>query len=147
MPPIRNAVRFVDNKESDAVLNSRQHLTAKPCVCKTFWRNQQDIAFVPRECRARFPPFVTVLAVNRQRPETDVERRVDLVAHEREQRADQQCRSGATITQHFGRDKVDDALTPTTALNNQHSQLKDSSHTNRFPLAFAKGFILPKHLA
>ena len=147
MPPIRNAVRFVDNKESDAVLNSRQHLTAKPCVCKTFWRNQQDIAFVPQECRARFLPFVTVLAVNRQRPQTDVARCLDLIAHECEQRTDQQCRPGATIAQNFGRDKVDDALAPTSALHNQHSLLEDSSHTSRFPLAFPKGFILPKHLA
>ena len=55
-------------------------------------------------------PFLLVGAVDRDRPDADPLGHLDLVAHQREQRADQQGGAGALLAQQLGCQEIDHAF-------------------------------------
>ena len=84
--------------------------------------------------------------MNRRRAHGEFFRREDLVAHEREQRADEQRRSSARVTQDSRREEINDAFAPACALNHQDAPALVDHEVDGFPLAVAKVRGAAKHL-
>ena len=91
-------------------------------------------------------PSRDVLAVNRRRAHGEFFRSEDLVAHEREQRTDEQRRSAARVTQDSRREEINDAFAPACALNHEHAPAVVDHEVDGCPLAVAKVRRAAKHL-
>ena len=121
VPPIRDAVRFVDDEEGDAVGDIRQHLGAKVLVSQPFGSDDQDVYLVlPQACFRNRPVFLVV-----RRDSAGAHPHSfgsgDLVAHQCQQRRNQERRPGLGLAQQLRRDEVDEALSPSGLLDDQES--------------------------
>ena len=117
--PVGDAVRFVDDDERYAIGELRQHLDIEPLVGKAFRRDQDDIHLVTAYRRLYFTPTPLIVGIDGLRSHAHPLRGRDLVAHERQQWADQQRRSHTGLAQQLGRDEVDEALPPPCLLHHQ----------------------------
>ena len=103
----------------------RQHLVAEAGVVEPLGADQQQVDRAGGEPVADDVPFVAIGAVDRVRPQPEALGGGDLVAHQRQQRADDQRRSGAGLAQQRGRDEVDRRLAPAGPLHAQHAGAVD----------------------
>ena len=119
MPPIRNAVSLINDEHPDAPLNQRQQLLQESRISQPFRRNHQHVHPVGLQISLDLRPVFEVLAVDGRGADAQLLRGEDLVAHEREQGADEQRRPGAGVAQDLGRQEINNALAPTRALHHQ----------------------------
>jgi hypothetical protein len=136
--PVRDAVRLVDHQQPDRGGEQRQQLVAEARVVEPLGRDQQQVDLAGGEHRADRVPLVAVGAVDRVRSETQPLRAGDLVAHQRQQRRDDQRRAGALRAQQRGRDEVDGRLAPAGALHAQHARAVGDDVVDRLQLAVAE---------
>ena len=83
-------------------------------------------------------PLVDVAGVDRDRARAGGGRGGDLVAHQGEQRADDDRRAGAPGPQQRGRDEVDGGLAPAGALHDQGPPAPGHQGLDRGPLVLAE---------
>ncbi len=69
-----------------------------------------------------------------------------MIAHQREQWADQNRRAGALLAQKFCREEIDETLSPSGALNHEDSGAASNDGVDGLPLAFAKPSLRSDHL-
>ena len=117
--PVADAVRLVDDEQSDARDELRQLLVAERRVVEPLGRHQQHVDLVAVELGEHVAPLVRVGGVDLHRPHPRPRGCRDLVAHEREQRRDEHRRPGAAAAQQQRRDEVDRRLAPPGALHDE----------------------------
>ena len=83
-------------------------------------RDQQHVHFVGFNLFFDFAPFLTVGAVDGEGTDPESLGRLDLVAHEGQQRRHQQRRADSPVSQQPGGDEVHGALAPSGPLHQQH---------------------------
>ena len=138
VPPIRDAMRLVHDEQADAPLQQRQELAHELRVGQPFRRHHEQVQAVVRQRRFNRAPVLHVLTVNRGRAHAEFFRGEKLVAHQRQQRTDQQRRAGTRVAQNSRREKIDDALAPARALDDEQSAALVRDLINRLPLAVAE---------
>ena len=92
MSPIGYAVSFVHDQERDAAADLRQHLGIEPLVGKALRCDEDDVWFVPMYGGLYLAPARGIVGIDRFGAYPHPLRGRNLVTHECEQWADQQCR-------------------------------------------------------
>ena len=106
-------MRLVDHQQPDPLGEQRQHRVAELRVVEPLRADQQQVDRVGGEQRrATSSHAVAVRRVDRVRADPEPLGRGDLVAHQREQRRDDQRRPGAPLAQQRGGEEVDGRLAP-----------------------------------
>ena len=124
--PVGDAVRLVDHEQPDRGREQRAACRRGSAGCSSRSGLISSRSTVSAgEPFAHAVPLVAVGAVDRVRAQAEPLRGGDLVAHQREQRADDQRRAGAGLAQQRGRDEVDGGLAPARALHAQHAGAVD----------------------
>ena len=119
MPPVRDAVRLVDHQQGDPVLNCGKEFIPEVIILQLLGRDEQHVDLVALDCVLDPVPFTAVVGAFPFRADSHPLRRLDLVAHQRQQRRDEERRSVPGLAQQFGGDEVDEALAPAGALHDQ----------------------------
>jgi hypothetical protein len=117
--PVGDAVRLVDDHQPAAGDQPGQLLLAEPRVGQPLGGDEKDVDVVRREPGGDVVPLRHVRAGDLDGPDAGPRRGRHLVAHEREQRADQQRRAGTAAAQEGGGDEVDRRLAPAGALDDE----------------------------
>ncbi len=136
--PVGDAVRLVDDQQPDRGGEQRQHVVAEARVVEPLGADQQQVDRVRGELLANAVPLVAIGRVDRVGAQAEPLRRGDLVAHQRQQRADDQRRPGLRVAQQRGGDEVDGGLSPAGALHAQHPGAIDDEVGDRLQLVGAK---------
>ncbi len=121
MPPVADAVRFIDDEKSDARDELRQLLVAERRVVEALRRDQQHVDLVAVELCEHVAPFVRVGGVDGDRADAGALGGGDLVAHEGEQGRDEHRRAAAAAPEQQRRDEVDRGLAPSGALDDERA--------------------------
>ena len=135
--PVRDAVGLVDDEQPDRALDRRAGRAREVLVRQPLGRDQQDVDLVGRGL-LDLGPLVDVAGVDRHGPQPQAIRGLDLVAHQREQRADDERRPVAGVAADAGRDPVDEALAPAGPLHNQR-RARRRDRLDLLALALAEG--------
>ena len=138
VPPVRDAVRLVDDEQPDARDEQRQHRVAEPRVVQPLGADEEQVDRVLLELAADLLPLVDVRRVDRHRADAEPLGRGDLVAHEREQRADEDGRAGAAAPQQRGGEEVHGALAPPRPLHAEHAAAVDDQVAHGLELVLAE---------
>lgn len=88
MPPVGDAVRFVDDKEANPARNRRNGSGPEPLIAQALGRNKQNITCIELEKCLNRGLFLRVCAIDARRTDTDPLRHGELVSHQRKQWAD-----------------------------------------------------------
>ena len=147
VPPVGDAVRLVDHDQPDPRGEQRQHVLAEARVVEPLRADQQQVDRVVGQQRADLVPLVAVGRVDRQRADAEPLGRRDLVAHQRQQRRDDQRRPGAALAQQRGGEEVDGRLAPARALHAQHPRAVGHEVAHRLELVLAELGLGPRELA
>src|SRR5689334_10299313 len=135
MSPIRNAMRLIDDKHPDAALDERKKFLKELRIGEAFGRDHEYVHFVGLERGLDSGPFGNVFAMDGHGANAKFFSGEDLVAHEREQRADEQRWTGARVAQDFCGEEIDDAFAPAGALDDENSLALVCGEIDGFPLA------------
>ena len=119
--PVGDAVRLVDDEQAHPLAQHRQLLLAEARVGEPLGRDQQDVDVVGRQARPDVVPLVRVGGVDGHGPHARALGGGHLVAHERDERRDEQRRAGALLPEQRRRDEVDRRLAPPGALHDQRA--------------------------
>ena len=138
-------MRLVDDEQADRALDARQDVGREAFVGEALRRDQQDIDRVGGEPVVDVVPFVDVAGVDRRGTEPEAFGHRDLVAHEREERADDQRRTMALVAADAGRDPVDEALAPARPLDDERAMPVLDDRLDRLALALAEGRVGAEH--
>jgi hypothetical protein len=117
--PVGDAVRLVDDQQAAAADQVGQLLLAEARVGQPLRGDEQDVDLVGGQPGGDVVPLRGVGAGDLHGPDPGARRGGDLVAHEREQRADQQGRACAPAPQQRRGHEVDGRLPPAGALDDQ----------------------------
>jgi hypothetical protein len=131
-------VRLVYDEQADRRREARQHVVAKARVVEPLGADQEQVDRAGAELRAHLLPVLAVGAVDRVRAQPEPLGGGDLVAHQREQRADDQRRPGAGFAQQRGGDEVDRGLAPPRALDAEHARAVADEVADRLELVGAE---------
>ena len=134
---------LVDDEERDAPGDVGQHLLAEALVRQPFRGDEQDVhrALAGRLFHA--VPLVLVVRVDRLGADAHPLGRGDLVAHERQQGADEEGRPQARFAQQPGGDEVDEALAPSRLLDQELPAPALDEVSDGFFLSVAESSVLP----
>ena len=119
MPPVRDAVCFIDDEQCDPVRDRRQHLPQKPFVGQSLRRYEKDVCLIAANPGFDFAPTFPIVGVDRLGVDSHPLRRRNLIAHQRQERTHEQRRTHAPLTQQLRSDEVDEALSPPGLLYQQ----------------------------
>ncbi len=136
--PIGDAVGLIDDQQAHRGGEQGEHLVAEPGVVEPFGADQQQ---VDAALRQQFPdgaPLLPVGAVDGVGAQSEPLRRRDLVAHEREQWADDERGPGAGVAQQRRGHEVHRRLAPARALHAQHPRAVVDHVMDRLELPGAK---------
>ena len=86
--PIGNAMGFVHDEHPDAALNEREKFLEEFAVAQALGRDHEDVHFVGLERSFDLGPFGNVFAVDGDSADAKFFGGEDLIAHEREERAE-----------------------------------------------------------
>jgi hypothetical protein len=136
--PVRDAVRLVDDEQAGARGEQRQHRLAEGGVVQPLGADQEQVDGVLGEEVLHPRPLVAVGRVDRVRAQAEALGRRQLVAHEREQGADDERRARAALAQHRRRDEVDGALAPAGPLHAQDPRVVVDEVGDRLELMLAE---------
>src|SRR5690606_5347526 len=96
-----------------------EHVLAKPLVCQTLRRDQKDVNRVADNGVFRRLPLFAIVRVYRCRAHAHTFSGGDLVPHQRKQRGDEERGAVPSFSQQPGGDEVDEALAPSSLLDDQ----------------------------
>ena len=133
---------LVDHEQARALGDGRQDLGAEPRVVEPLGRDEQQVDVIALDGLADLLPVVTVLAVDRAGAHAGPLGHLDLVAHQREQRRDQDRRPGARVAEQPRGDEVHGRLPPAALDEEDPAALLDDG-LDRLSLALAEGGIRP----
>ena len=119
VPPVADAVRLVDDEQADALHEGGQLLFAERRVVQALGRDQEHVDLVGGQLGEHVVPLVRVRGVDGDGAHPGTGGRRDLVAHEGEQRGDQDGGAGTALAQQQGGDEVDGRLAPPRALHDE----------------------------
>ena len=136
--PVGDAVRLVDHQQPYGGREQRQHRLTELRVVQALRADQQQVDRVRSQLLADRVPLLAVGAVDRVSPQSQPLRGVDLVAHQCEQRADDQRRSGTGLAQQCCRDEVHGRFAPAGALHAEHAGAVDGEVADRVQLPVAE---------
>jgi hypothetical protein len=135
-------VRLVDDQQADRRAEARQHLVAEARVVESLGADQEQVERVGVKRRADRVPFLAVGRIDRVRAQTQPRGRGELIAHQRQQRADDQRRADRRadrrIPQQRRGDEVDRRLAPPGPLHAEHPCAVGDDVADRLQLAIAK---------
>ena len=117
--PVRDAVRLVDD-EHPARAQQVGQLRGEDGVGEPLRGDEQHVELPAAELADHPRPVVDVGGVDRRRPQPGPLGGADLVAHQREQRRDDQRRAGPPLPQRRGGRPVDRRLAPARGLDDEH---------------------------
>ena len=137
---------LVHDKQADCVIHEAERSFTKAVVSEALRRDEQEIHLVGAERPFDVVPLLEVGAVDRPRLDTESARHQQLIAHQREQRADEQGRSRSAVAQEPSRKEVDEALAPSCALDDQDSRPVVDGGDDGFDLALPKARLCPECL-
>ena len=141
MAPVRDAVRLVDHQQPHRGGEQGQHLVAEAGVVQSLGADQEQVELVGGQPIAHRVPFVAVGGVDRVRAQPEPASGRQLVAHQRQQRRDDQRRAGwvgGVVSQQRGGDEVDRRLAPAGALHAQDPGAVDGDIADGLELPVAK---------
>ena len=138
VPPVGNAVRFVDDQQHDARRDVRQDAGDETLVAEALGSDKQKVHLVAPQTPLHVPPLVLVVRRDPVGAEPHAPGGQRLVAHQREQRRDEQGGAVAGLAEHFGCDEVDEALSPPGLAHDEEPPAALDNVADRFLLPFAK---------
>ena len=144
--PVGDAVRLVNDEQAHCVIHEAERSFTKTFVSEALRRDEQEIHLVRAERPFDVFPLLEVGAVDGSRLDTDSARHQQLIAHQREQRTDEQGRSRSAVAQDARRKEVDEALAPAGALNDEDSCAVVDRRDDGAELAFPKARLWPESL-
>jgi hypothetical protein len=144
--PIGDAVRLVDGEQADSLGEQRQHRLAELRVVQALGADEQQVDRVVGEQPADLLPRAAVGRVDRVRPDAQALDGGDLVAHQGQQRRDDQRRSRAALAQEGGGEEVHRRLAPAGALHAEHARAVLDQVADRLELMRAKAGVRPGQL-
>ena len=118
--PVADAVGLVDDQQPRGLGKARELLVAEAGVVQPLGTHQQQVDLTGGQRRRDLGPLVGVGGVHGHGAQPGPPRGVDLVAHQGQQRRDDQRRPGAAGAQQRGREEVDRRLAPPGALHDEH---------------------------
>ena len=136
--PVADAVRLVDHEQPDAAPQRGQHGLAEALVRQPLGRDHQDVDLVVGDRGLGPVPLLDVAGVDGHGTQAQAVRGAQLVAHEREQRADDERRPLPAIAQHPRREPVHEALAPPGPLHDERPPPGEHG-LDRFALPLAEG--------
>ena len=136
--PVGDAVGLVDDEQADRALDARQDVRHEAFVGEPLRRDEQDVDGVGGEALVDRVPFVGVARVDRRGAEAEAPGHRDLVAHQRQERADDQGGSVTLVAADPRRDPVDEALAPARPLDDEGSVTVLDDRLDRLALAVAE---------
>ena len=162
VPPVGDAVRLVDDDEPGAGRQVGQDLVAEDRVVEALGGHQQDIDVPGAHLRLDLVPLGGVGRVDGDGVDAGAPGGGDLVAHEGQQRGDDDARPGAgaraggggrgavgprapALAQQDGGHEVDGGLAPAGALNHQRPAPADDQGLDGAPLVLAQRRVLAPH--
>ena len=119
MPPVRDAVRLVDDEQAAASRQIRKLLLAEARVVEALRTHEQDVDSVLRQGATHVVPVLRIRRVHRHGTDPRTLRRTDLVPHQRQQRTDDDCRPGPFRAPQRRGDEVDRGLPPPRPLHHE----------------------------
>ena len=137
--PVGDAVGLVDDEQAD---RSRGSAAARRVTKRSLPRRSGEISrtstasAASASSTAAHSSTLPEWIVCRAQPEPAGHR--DLVAHQREQRADDERRAVALVAQDARRDPVDEALAPARSLDDERPAAVADDRLDRLALAFAE---------
>ncbi len=143
VPPIRYAVRLVDHDQPGRSGKSGQHLVAELRVVQPFRTDEQHVHGAGPDAGVDLLPLLGIRRVDRARADAGPAGGFNLVAHQREQRRDDDRRPGALGAQEGGRDEIHRRLAPSGALHHENAAPVCDQGADRAPLVLAQSRLLP----
>ena len=140
--PVGDAVGLVDDEQAAGRGQAREHLVAEAGVVEPLGADEQHVDLTGVDLVVDRLPLVDVGGVDRHRPDAGTLGRGDLVAHQREQRADDHRRPGAGLAQQLGGHEVDGRLAPPGALHDQRAPVVDGQRLDGRPLVLAESRVV-----
>ncbi len=138
VPPVRHAVRLVHHQQTRARREPGEHPVAEVGVVQPLRADQQDVHLAGVDRGVGGLPVVGVRRVHRDRLHPGPGRGVDLVAHQREQRRDDDRGPRAGRPQQRGGHEVHRRLAPSGALHDQRPAPLHDQGVDRRPLVVAQ---------
>ena len=142
VPPVGDAVRLVDDEEAGRLGQLGKDLVAERRVVQPLRADQQYVDLTRVDLRADGLPVLDVGGVDGGRADACSLGRLDLVAHQREQRRDDHGRPGTELAQQRGGDEVDRRLPPAGLLYDEHAALLDHQRLDRRPLVVVQACVV-----
>lgn len=127
-------MRLVDHQQAGGGSELGQQLLAKVHGIEALGAHEEYIGLTALDLPVDGVPFLGVGRVDGPRPDTGPRRRLDLVAHQREQGRDDHRRAGTTSAQQSGGDEVHRRLAPARALHHQGATALLHQGRHRLPL-------------
>ncbi len=143
--PVGDAVRLVDDEQADRALDARQDVAQKRSLARRSGEMSRTSMASAASPSCDGLPLVDVARVDRRRPEAQAAGHRDLVAHQGEQRADDERRAVAAVAPDAGRDPVHEALAPARALDDERAAAVVDDGLDRLALALAEGRLGAEH--
>jgi hypothetical protein len=143
--PVGDAVDLVDDEEAQGAFDRGQELAQEALIAEALRGDEQDVHLVAREGLADRLPLVDVARVDGDRAEADAARHLDLVAHQGEERADDERRAVALVAADARGQPVDDALAPAGALDDEHARAVGERRLDRLALVGAERRVRAEH--
>ncbi len=110
--PVGDAVGLVDDEQAGGPDQLREDVAAEVGVGEPLGAEQQQVDLAVFDAVEGLLPVLAVGGVDGGGVDPERLGRVELVAHQRDQRRDEDRRPGALLAQHRGGDEVDGALSP-----------------------------------
>jgi hypothetical protein len=136
--PVADAVRLVDHEQARARGDRRQDVGAERLVVEPLGRDEEQVDLVALDRRDDLLPVVPVLAVDRAGDHAGALGHPDLVAHQHEERRDQDRRPGAGVAEQPRRDEVHGRLAPPGALDEEDRAALGDDGVDRLQLTLVE---------
>ncbi len=114
-------MRLVDHEEAEPGPERGQLLVAEARVVEALGRDEEEVDLVGVERAQQVVPLVGVARVHGDRAHAGAPGCGDLVAHEREERGDEERGAETLLPEEQGGDEVDGRLAPSGALHDEGS--------------------------
>ena len=134
MPPIRDAMRFVDHQQANACGNRHQDVFDKFVVGQPFWRNQQSVHLALAHVLLEGRPVFSIGRIDGLCANSQSTGGFDLVPHQGEQWRNNEGRATPRFPQNPRGDEVDRALSPSGALHHKQTATSVDQRIYGFPL-------------
>ena len=136
--PVGDAVDLVDDHQPGSGTDQRHRQIGELRIGEPFGRDEDEVDVVRRDVGGELVDRRRRRAVHRHRAQPEPGRGVDLVAHQREQRRDEQRRPEPGVAQQPRGEEVDRALAPSGALDDEDTGPVADERLDRFTLMWSE---------